>query len=180
MSRRFRKTIHLQEWDYSQNAVYMVTICIADRSHRLGHITAMDMIDLSDAGVMVCQELERLEEDHRQVTLDEYVVMPNHSHFLIGLNLGLYEARSVSLERIVGEFKSRTTNRYITGVKKGILPPFDRHLWQIGYYETIMHDAKWTERRREYILNNPANWRDDPEMDESARDVTKRVGDFDE
>lgn len=165
MARRFRKNIHLQEWDYAQGAVYMVTICIADRSHRLGRITEDDIVELSEAGRMVEQELENLEERHRQVVIDEYVVMPNHVHFLIGLNLRLDEPNPVSLERVVGELKSRTTNRYINGVKKGILPPFSRHLWQIGYYETIMRDSKWMEQRREYIVNNPANWREDPEME---------------
>lgn len=170
MTGRYRKTIRIQEWDYSQGAVYMVTVCVADRSHRLGLISDLDTVTLSAAGRMVEQELERLDDAHRQVTLDEYVVMPNHVHFLIGLNLRLHETEQISLQRIVGEFKSRTTNRYINGVKIGVLPPFDRHLWQIGYYETIMRDSKWTEQRREYIVNNPANWREDPEMGETRPD----------
>lgn len=164
MTERFRKRIRIPEWDYSQAAVYMVTICIADRTHRLGTITSDDTVELSPAGRMVEQEIEALSERHRQVALDDYVVMPNHVHILLGLNLRLRDTHPLSLRSVIGEFKSRTTNRYIRGVKMGLLPSFDRHLWQIDYYETIMRDEKWTEARREYIANNPANWRDDPEM----------------
>lgn len=158
-----RKRMRLRDWDYAQSAVYMVTICIADRTHRLGRITDDDRVVLSDAGRMVEQELLTLSEHRSGVELDEYVVMPNHIHCLLGLNTKNVD-KSVGLAAVVGAFKSRTTNRYIRGVKMGVLPPFDRHLWQRDYFETIMRDEKWVEHRREYILANPANWRDDPDM----------------
>lgn len=164
MANRYRKRMRLQDWDYSQAAMYMITICVADRTHRLGTMTESDTVRLSDAGRMVVEEIERLDQQHPQIVLDEYIVMPNHVHLLLGLNPRMDEASPVSLRRVVGELKSRTTNRYVNGVKRGLLPPFDRHLWQVDYYETIMRDGSWTDQRREYILSNPANWRDDPEM----------------
>lgn len=164
MTNRFRKRIRLTDWDYSQSAVYMVTICIADRTYRLGVIDDTDEVHLSDAGKMVAQEIEALPDRHPQVELDAFVVMPNHVHMLIGLNLAVDDVKPLSLKQVVGEFKSRTTYRYIKGVKMGLLPAFSRHLWQVDYYETIMRNEKWTQERRDYILNNPSAWRDDPEM----------------
>lgn len=90
--------------------------------------------------------------------------MPRHVHALIGINLTLHITAPVSLTDLIGEFKSRTTNRYIRGVKLGLLPRFDGRLWQEGYYETVMRNEKMTEDRRRYIINNPAHWQDDPEM----------------
>lgn len=159
-----RKRMRLKEWDYSQSAVYIVTICIADRTHRLGSITEDDQVVLSDAGRMVEQEILSLPSRHPEVDLDEFVIMPNHIHLLLGLNLDLRRKATVSLSDVIGELKSRTTNRYIRGVKMGLVPRFDQHLWQVDYYETIMRNEKWTEERRAYIANNPANWQDDPDM----------------
>jgi len=62
---------------------------------------------------------------------------------------------------VVGAFKSLTTNEYIRGVKSGILPPFNKSIWQRNYYEHIVRDEKDLNRIREYIKNNPQNWKDD-------------------
>lgn len=164
MTNAFRKRMRIKDWDYSQSAVYMVTICIADRSHRLGYISEGELLELNSAGRMVEQEILEMPARHAAVELDEYVVMPNHIHLLLGINTGMGHKSIVSLPQIVGELKSRTTNRYIRGVKMKLLPAFDRHLWQVDYFETIMRNEKWTEERRAYIINNPVNWRDDPEM----------------
>lgn len=164
MRNGFHKNIRLQSWDYSQSAVYMVTICVADRTDRFGTITEMDEVQLESAGKMIHQEIVALSDRHSQVELDQFVIMPNHIHLLVGINLSLGESESVTLPNLIGELKSRTTNRYIKGVKMGLLPAFDKKLWQEGYYETVMRDERMTEERRQYIVNNPANWRDDPEM----------------
>lgn len=163
MTNRFHKNIRMKDWDYSQSAIYMVTICIADRSHRLGNIEN-DMIVPNDAGRMVRQEILQLPERHRSIALDEFVVMPNHIHVLIGMNLSIEPSQQKDLSSVIGELKSRTTNRYIKGIRMGHLPSFSKKLWQEGFFETVMRDERMTEQRRHYIVNNPANWRDDPEM----------------
>lgn len=56
-----------------------------------------------------------------------------------------------------------TTNEYIRGVKEGRLPEFAGTLWQRGYYERIIRDERELNAIRQYIANNPANWRLDPE-----------------
>ena len=49
-----------------------------------------------------------------------------------------------------------TTNEYIRGVKAGIFPPFQKKIWQRGYYDHIIRNERdylniWT-----YIDQNPA------------------------
>lgn len=164
MSECFHKNIRMVGWDYTQPSVYMVTVCVADRTHRFGFISDHDEMRLNDAGRMIRQELTRIEADHPHATMIESVVMPNHVHLLIGINLALNASTPIGLPDIIGGFKSRTTNRYIKGVKMGLLPSFHKKLWQEGYYETVMRNERMTEERQRYIINNPANWRHDPEM----------------
>ena len=158
------KNIRIPNWDYSQSAMYMVTICINDRTHRLGEIDSENEMQLSLAGKMVVQELDALLERFPNCELDSSVIMPDHIHLLIGLGFDYRNVRNETLGRIVGAFKSRTTVRYIRGVKGGHLPPFHKRLWQVGYYETIMRNDRMAEECRYYIMTNPARWEDDLEM----------------
>ena len=65
------------------------------------------------------------------------------------------------LQEVVGWYKAMTTNQYIQSVKAGELPPFEKRLWQRGYYDHIIRDdndflACWT-----YIDQNPVRWAED-------------------
>jgi REP element-mobilizing transposase RayT len=55
-------------------------------------------------------------------------------------------------------FKTQTTNEYIKGVKSGLYEPFEKHLWQPGYYEHIIRNQKDLDEIRQYIKNNPVKW----------------------
>ena len=59
---------------------------------------------------------------------------------------------------IVGWFKTMVTNEYIRGVKVGIYQPFDKKLWQRGYYEHIIRNDDDLYEVRRYISENPVRW----------------------
>ena len=103
-----RKNLRLENYDYSQNGGYFVTICTDNRSRIFGEIS--------------------------------------------GNTVGS------PLQQIVDWFKTRTTNEYIKGVKSGLYEPFEKHLWQRGYYEHIIRNQKYLDEIRQYIKNNPAKW----------------------
>lgn len=144
--------------------MYMVTICVDDRSDRFGTIDADNQMQLSLAGKMIDEEIEELTKRFPQVDLDTTAVMPNHIHLLIGLNLDLRRLDPVPLGVVIGALKSSSTVRYIRGVKRGYLPEFTKRLWQAGYYETVIRNDRMAEKYRYYIINNPAAWNDDLEM----------------
>jgi len=62
---------------------------------------------------------------------------------------------------VVQTFKRYTTIEYIKMVKNGILPPFDKRIWQRNYWEHIIRDEKSYNEIAEYIVNNPINWHKD-------------------
>jgi REP element-mobilizing transposase RayT len=57
-------------------------------------------------------------------------------------------------------FKTMTTNAYIHGVRESGWPPFDRRLWQRDYYEHIVRNEADLARIRNYIIANPARWKE--------------------
>ena len=89
------------------------------------------------------------------ITVDKYVVMPDHLHFIINIR-----ERHIgrSLQDAMHFFKTMTTNEYIMGVKSGALPPFNKRLWQKSYYDHVIRNQQDYNEVWEYIDNNPVKW----------------------
>lgn len=66
------------------------------------------------------------------------------------------------LPKIVDLFKTMVTNEYIKGVKEALYTPFNKKLWQRGYFEHIIRNEKDLFETRKYIEENPMKW----ELDE--------------
>ena len=124
-----RRSIRLYQYDYSQEAYYFITICTQDRLCLFGNIDEEKM-QLNEAGAMVQEIWHQLPSKFSHMSLDEFIVMPNHIHGIFKLNpfkKRIYDPHSkttahgtldYTVGRILQVFKSMTTNFYIQGVKK--------------------------------------------------------------
>src|SRR5438094_6505812 len=77
-----RRSIRLQDYDYSQDGAYFVTICAFDHVCVFGEITD-GIMRLNDAGVIVRAAWDDLPRHYPHVVLDAFVIMPNHVHGII-------------------------------------------------------------------------------------------------
>ncbi|MCB0165675.1 MAG: transposase [Anaerolineae bacterium] len=82
MTKRNRRSIRLKDYDYSQPGSYFVTICTKDKLPWLGEVINGQM-QLSAAGQIVADEWHKTDEIRANVTIDEWVIMPNHLHGII-------------------------------------------------------------------------------------------------
>lgn len=78
-------SIRLQNWDYGWNAPYFVTICTKYRACFFGKIINNKM-QLSDVGIIAQKFWLEIPEHFPFVSLDEFVVMPNHVHGIVIIN----------------------------------------------------------------------------------------------
>lgn len=69
-------------WDYTQSAVYFVTICTQDRVCLFGTVEHGRMV-VNALGRTVVEEWQRSEKIRERVHLDAFVVMPNHVHGIV-------------------------------------------------------------------------------------------------
>ena len=72
------------------------------------------------------------------ISLDYYVVMPNHVHIIFILN-----NCKLHLGEIVRRFKAKTSHT------------FGESIWQWNYYEHVIRNDQALNKIREYIANNP-------------------------
>ena len=89
------------------------------------------------------------------VTLDEFVIMPTHVHFIIHME-GNVE-KPVTLGNIIGAYKSLTTRAWLDHIKS-TGPARSCIIWQRDYDDRAIIDVKSLEVRRQYIRNNPEKW----------------------
>ena len=140
-----RKKIRLYNYDYSEENMYFITICVKDRLEILGKIDEYNNLKLTKVGNIVKQEVNRLEDIYKNIKIDEYIVMPNHLHILILIN-----------------YKDGTSiSRIIKHLKTNISREIKYSIWQKSFYEHIIRNGKEYLKIKEYIKNNIINWSKD-------------------
>ena len=163
-----RRNLRLSGYDYRQNGAYFVTICAHQQSCLFGAVKNGEM-NLNAWGRIAQDEWQRTERVRPNVQLDAFVIMPNHMHGILlimddapeSANSALSMSRvggnaPGSLGQIIGHFKSIVTKRIRKSVSSTTV-----QVWQRNYYEHVIRTESDMQRVREYIIANPARWRDD-------------------
>ncbi len=79
------ESARLPGWDYASPGAYFVTICTKNRECLFGEIVNGKMI-LSDCGKMAQINWQNVPDHFDNIALDEFVLMPNHIHGILGVN----------------------------------------------------------------------------------------------
>jgi len=81
-NRHHRRSIRLKGYDYSRPGAYFITIVAQDRACLFGKVVD-GVMHLSEVGQIVAESWQWLAAQYDYVTLDAWVVMPNHIHGII-------------------------------------------------------------------------------------------------
>lgn len=174
---RYRiESARLKGWDYSSPGYYFITICTKNMECLFGNIIN-EKIVLSEMGKIAEQYWREIPVHFNDIILDEFVVMPNHIHGIISIvqtpnptvqtpnpivktpNLGV----SANIGIIINQYKRICTIRIRTS-NPGIM------VWQPRFHDHIIRDENELKRIRQYIINNPVNWKkDDNYIPETTR-----------
>lgn len=83
-----RRSIRLKGYDYSSIGSYFITICAQNRENLFGDVIDNKMV-LNNAGEMVKKWVIETENKFKNISIDEYIIMPNHFHSIMSiLNVG--------------------------------------------------------------------------------------------
>ena len=154
-----RKPTHIKDYDYSETNAFFITICSKARQELFSRISvgeglAPHLIELSDYGNIAKVELENIIERFPMVTIEKYVIMPNHIHILLLFEKAGGASPSPTIHDVVCAYKSLVTRSCKNlGAKTTV--------WQRGYYEHIVRSYSDFLLIRSYIDDNPAKWAED-------------------
>lgn len=109
-----RKTLRLQNYDYASTGCYFITICTKDRKNlfwrsRRGNPCGCPS-DYSELGKIAAQTISVIEQKYA-VTVNKYVIMPNHIHMLIEFHQRAGASPAPTLPQVVGAYKSLAANQ---------------------------------------------------------------------
>lgn len=77
-----RRSLRLHGYDYTQAGAYFVTICVQDRHGAFGKVID-GIMRPSPIGEVTHRFWQEIPDHFTQVTLDAFVVMPNHVHGIV-------------------------------------------------------------------------------------------------
>ena len=144
--------------------------------------------NLNAIGKIIENSWLNLPNSFENIILDEYIVMPNHFHGIIGFNgkpISKFTGNDSDLGKIIKRFKLdclRQINELISlnyesgsDLQTGDAYTYNEQwrsliaatiglhktIWQKSFHDHIIRDGNELERIQEYILNNPAQWDED-------------------
>lgn len=87
-----RSSARLKTFDYTSNAAYFITVCTNVRTNVFGEVVDGEM-QLNAAGEIIKQKWLEMPASFPTLILDEFVVMPDHVHMIVGLDASEGEHR---------------------------------------------------------------------------------------
>jgi putative transposase len=182
---KYRSESHrLKDWNYANPSVYFITICTQERLYLFGEIKEGILI-LNENGGIVENEINKSIDIRKNMVFHNYVIMPNHVHFLIEiLNVDTQDVDTQSSAYNNNNNKTNIDNNtihthsraYLRRMPKSISSfvaifksvttkqindlrktPHEK-IWQNNYHDHIVRNENSFNHIATYIDNNPLNW----------------------
>ena len=155
-----RKSPRAQWHDYS-GGLYFITICTTGKLHYFGEITD-GVMQLNSIGHFCRQELQAINSHYPYASVPLFVVMPNHIHAIINIDVDDSKELCDSCYRTV----HRKTLSVVVGGFKSAVSLFAHKnaiefSWQKRYHDHIIRGLKDINLIADYITNNVARWDSD-------------------
>ena len=147
-----RKPNRLTEYDYSQNGIYFVTICTQDRKKVLSNIVGDGFPVPKPTGKIAEEYIHIIPERYPTVSVDRYVIMPDHIHMLLRMDNGTGNP-SPTLGNVIGWYKYQVTKQVNAKFNHS-----SEKLFQRSYYDHVIRNQRDYNEIWEYIENNPRKW----------------------
>ena len=111
-----RRSVRLRNYDYSQNGLYFVTICVKNGECLFGEIVVgangiCPEMKLNELGKIVEKEWLESAKIRKEINIHEYIVMPNHFHAIVEItDVGANGIRPINKCETVGTNTIRPKN----------------------------------------------------------------------
>ena len=153
-----RKNNRLEFYDYSQNGAYFVTICAKDKQKIFWNNQQCSVGAVSGRpqdnhlGLIVKIGIEKIPLYYQNITVDKYVIMPNHVHLIIRIDNNDINGRPMTaptLSQIVNQFKGYCSKQ------------IGHPVWQKSFHDHIIRNQADYNRIWEYVDTNAIKWESD-------------------
>lgn len=151
-----RKPNRLKGYDYRTPNAYFITLCTAQRKNLFwqtvgASIARPEDVTLSQYGKIADAAIQNIPERYPAITLDHYVVMPNHIHLLL----------QIQSDEHGRAMPSPTISTVIQQLKGIITKQIGHPIWQKLFHDHVIRNDQDYLKIWNYIDSNPAKWTED-------------------
>ena len=155
-----RKTPRLQEFDYNSDGIYFITICTQNRRCILSRIVGTGVLDcpqieLTKHGEIADKYINQLSDFYEHLSVDKYVIMPNHIHLLLFIKGNGQSGTPVPTN---GTRANSTFSKFISTFKRFCNKEYGENIWQARCNDHIIRNQQDYEKHFNYICENPIRW----------------------
>ena len=155
-----RKGNRLNNFDYCNNGAYFITICTQNRRCFLSHIVGRGLAPAAESETLsVVDTQEHVENQYTKygkiaelqllslkrrfpnLTIDKYVIMPDHIHILLTVQNGQSRTPVPTNEKEGGN-KNSTVSKFVSTLKRFCNKEFGENIWQSRYYDHVIRNQK--------------------------------------
>ncbi len=157
-----RKRNRLKGYSYSQNGIYFLTVCTKNKNCILGRVVGGGDLDapqmvLSDYGKIAEKYIQSIEMAYSDITLMNYVIMPNHIHMIVMI---------YSDDKIYHDIQTRNPANdvipiMISAYKKLVNREIGFNIWHRSYHDHVIRNEEGFNIIWEYVEENPSRWKKD-------------------
>ena len=153
-----RKDLRLKEYDYSDVGLYFLTICTDNRRKILSNIVGVDVpddpcVELTAYGEIVDKCINQLNDFYDNISVEQYVIMPNHIHLILFVHQNGSPRTSTPTVR-----QHSVVPAFVSTLKRFCNKEIGENIWQRGFYDHIIRDKRDYEEISKYICENPLKW----------------------
>ena len=151
-----RKRNRLTKYDYSAPNAYFITVCTDKRRNlfwkNVGAINDRpENVPLTALGKLVRKSVEEIPGRYPAITVDRYVIMPNHVHLLLQIHTDP-DGRSMI---------APTISTVVRLMKGAVSKRAGYSVWQKGFYDHVVRGENDYRDIWMYIEGNPSKWLED-------------------
>lgn len=174
-----RKYPRLGSFDYNSGGAYFVTVCTHQRRRILskierkqykayvqeagpgpecvgGDVLVAPQTELTRYGMIVDRYINQLNDFYDNISVEKYVIMPNHIHIL----MMVYDDGATGTSPPTKQHAA--VPRFVSTLKRFCSREIGASIFQRSFYDHIIRNHQDFEEIYRYIEENPAKW----ELDE--------------
>ena len=170
-----RKPTRLKNFDYNTEGAYFITLCTEDRRQILSRIVGVDVlgdpknVELLPYGIVADQYINQINDYYENITVEQYVIMPNHIHLL------LFVRDNGSPRTSTPTKQTSIVSHFVSTFKRFCNKEYGSNIWQRGFHDHVVLGREDYEEIVRYIHENPIRWYyDELYTDEQETKVGKR------
>ena len=171
-----RKALRLKNYDYSSQGAYFVTICSKNKEHLFSTIdySIFDKYEILCSSIVgdgafdvpqpfltssgkIVEKYLLSSENIPGVTIGEYIIMPNHIHFIAFLDPDKYQHVKYGTSKAPSPTNEMLPH-LVSTFKRFVNKEIGENVFQRSYIEHVIRDVDDYNTKRKYIYENPMRW----------------------